>query len=59
MTEFSERVESLIKHDRQWRRRHRIAHAKAMLSMCDGIRQQDLAERSRNFWRAVLQRNED
>ena len=53
MTEFSEQVEEYIKQDRQWLRHCRIAKAKTMLD------KEALNTVTYNFWRAVLQRNED
>jgi hypothetical protein len=54
VTEFSEKVEEYILKDRQWKRDHRIGHAKMQLvkAMKEGSGQM-------HFWRAVLQRNED
>lgn len=60
MTEFEQQVENYILADRQWPRQHRMAHAKMMLSKAYD---EDLPimewNRQMNFWRAVLQRNED
>jgi len=52
MTEFSEQVEEYIREDRQWPRHLRINHARMQLAKAG-------SELSRNFWRAILQRNED
>ncbi len=52
MTEFSDLVEAYIQYDRQWKRDYRIAHAKRELARAT-------TDEGRNFWRAVLQRNED
>ena len=52
MTEFSEQIEEYILQDRQWPRSLRINHAKMQLAKAK-------SDFSRNFWRAILQRNED
>lgn len=59
MTEFSELVEDYIIKDRQWPRRHRIAYAKMMMEK--GEQEHPVLGNimSKNFWRAVLKRNED
>lgn len=45
-------VRSYILGDRQWKREHRIAHAKVMLTAAT-------SQHDREFWRQVLNANMD
>jgi hypothetical protein len=51
-TLFAKTVDVFVEADRQWPRRHRLSHYKTVLG-------QATDDRERNFWRAILQRNED
>lgn len=51
-TEFAKQVHEYVLADRQWPRHLRIAHAKMQM-------EKTLSVTSKNFWRAILKRNED
>ncbi len=63
MTEFSEQVEEYILQDRQWPRSLRINHAKMQLARAifnyEKMAGTHNTRDTVNFWRAILQRNED
>jgi hypothetical protein len=69
MRELYKRVEEYLKYleqDRQWPRRHRIAHAKMMLDKTKSMNPPffnwritiSVAEQVK-FWRAIIKANED
>lgn len=60
MTEFEQQVENYILADRQWLRQHRMAHAQMMMDKYrNATPDKPQSQYALNFWRAVLQRNED
>jgi hypothetical protein len=60
MTEFSRQVTEYIENDRQWPRQHRINHAKMQLARLAALKAAGVRGfPDENFWRAVINRNED